>query len=497
METNENKNNEIEFERLSNENQTFKINIKLTPNNNILINCKNISSTPNLIYEKSFSLDELKNFENFKESNSITEIFEKFRKLIDIKVEKNIFENEKKILLKFTKDDLKKISIEFEILQIDRPSEEIVKELIENVKLFKEKYNNILHLIPQLEDILISYPKMQEDINVLKDEIKYLKSENYDLKKQLNNYNKSKDFSLGNISIKKELKYSDYIFCLASLNDNRIASGCKDGVINIYKANYDLDFQIREHSGRVFYLLTHSNGNLISCSYDKTIKVFSFLEDDNNYKCIQTISNHKSAVFKVIEIPEERILSISADKTIKIFNKENNDEFTFDKTIKCNEISEDVVLCLEREIATASHSQSIHFFNFEFGEEENSPIMEIKITGWNNVLKVLNENLFVCGFGGIYLINLNTKELVQKYEFHDELNNFEDLKFCLITNIKNKFIFGDNEGGLMLCDFNDNSKKLIFNEYKKMHESWIRTLLLRKEDIFLTAGNDCKIKIWK
>ena len=62
-------------------------------------------------------------------------------------------------------------------------------------------------------------------------------------------------------------------------------------------------------------------------SIDKTIKVFSFLDNDNNYKCIQTITNHRSAVFKVIEIPEEKILSISADKTIIIFNKENSDEF--------------------------------------------------------------------------------------------------------------------------------------------------------------------------
>ena len=494
MESAENKNNEIKFERLSSENNTFKINIKLTPTNNIVINCKNISAIPNLIYEKSFSLEELKNFENFKESNSISEIFEIFKKVINIKVEKNIVEKEKKILLKFNQEE-EKISIEFEILQIDRPSEEVVKELIETIKDFKEKNDIIDKKISYFEE---NQSKMVDKINELTNEIKNLKIENFEIKKQLNNLNQTKDFSLSAINLKKEVKYSDYIFCLATLNDNRIASGCRDGSINIYKPNYDLDFQIKEHSGRVFYLFTHSNGNLISCSYDKTIKVFSFLDDDNNYKCIQTISNHRSAVFKVIEIHEEKILSISADKTIIIFNKENNDEFTYEKTIKCNDISEDVVLCLDKEIATASHSESIHFFNYEFAEEENnSPIMEIKVTGWNNVLKVLNENLFVCGFGGIYLINLNTKDIIQKYEFTDKLSNFEDLKFCLITNIKNKFIFGDNEGGLMSCDFNDNTKKLTFNEYKVMHESWIRTLLLRKEDIFITAGNDCKMKIWK
>ena len=494
MESTENKNNEIEFERLSSENNAFKINIKLTPTNNILINCKNISSIPNLIYEKSFSLEELKNFENFKESNSISEIFEIFKKVINIKVEKNIVEKEKKILLKFNQEE-EKISIEFEILQIDRPSEEVVKELIETIKDFKEKNDIIDKKISYFEE---NQSKMVDKINELTNEIKNLKIENFEIKKQLNNLNQTKDFSLSAINLKKEVKYSDYIFCLATLNDNRIASGCRDGSINIYKPNYDLDFQIKEHSGRVFYLFTHSNGNLISCSYDKTIKVFSFLDDDNNYKCIQTISNHRSAVFKVIEIHEEKILSISADKTIKIFNKENNDEFTYEKTIKCNDISEDVVLCLDKEIATASHSESIHFFNYEFAEEENnSPIMEIKVTGWNNVLKVLNENLFVCGFGGIYLINLNTKDIVQKYEFSEQIDNFEDLKFCLITNFKNKFIFGDNLGGLMLCEFNEKTKKLTYNEYKKMHESWIRTLLLRKEDIFITAGNDCKMKIWK
>ena len=250
MESAENKNNEIKFERLSSENNTFKINIKLTPTNNILINCKNVSAIPNLIYEKSFSLEELKNFENFKESNSISEIFEIFKKVINIKVEKNIVENEKKILLKFNQED-EKISIEFEILQIDRPSEEVVKELIETIKDFKEKNDIIDKKISYFEE---NQSKMEEKINELKNEIKNLKTENLDIKKQLNERNQTKDFSLSGINIKKEVKYSDYIFCLATLNDNRIASGCRDGSINIYKPNYDLDFQIKEHSGRVFYL---------------------------------------------------------------------------------------------------------------------------------------------------------------------------------------------------------------------------------------------------
>ena len=99
MESTENKNNEIEFERLSNENSTFKINIKLTPTNNILINCKNVSAIPNLIYEKSFSLEELKKFENFKESNLISEIFEIFKNVNKIKYKKIKLKNNKKILL--------------------------------------------------------------------------------------------------------------------------------------------------------------------------------------------------------------------------------------------------------------------------------------------------------------------------------------------------------------------------------------------------------------
>jgi WD40 repeat protein len=270
-------------------------------------------------------------------------------------------------------------------------------------------------------------------------------------------------------------------------------------MINIYKKNYDLDFQIKEHKNRVFYLFTHSNGNLISCSYDYTIKVI--LIEDDDYKCLQTLTNHKSAVFKVIELPEEKILSISADKTIKIYNKENDDRFIYDKTIQCSEISEDVVCCPNKEnkeIATASHNNTIRFINYEFNEEDNNNISEIKITGWNNVLKVVgNDNLFVCGIGGIYLINLNTKDITQKYEFSNEIENFGDLKFCLVNVFKNKFVFGDNEGGLMLCDFNDNNKKLTYIEYKKIHQSWIRTILFLREDVFITAGNDCQIKIWK
>ena len=176
METKEeNKNNnEIEFERLSNDNNTFHIKIKRVSNNSILISCKNKTSIPNLVFENSFSFDDLKKLENFKENNSIQEIFENFRKIIDIKAEKNILEIEKdkKILLKF-KSKENSNSNEFELIQVDRPSEEVVKELIELVKSFIEKSEEQSNRINQLNNMLLNYPQLEDEISKLKNEIKF------------------------------------------------------------------------------------------------------------------------------------------------------------------------------------------------------------------------------------------------------------------------------------------------------------------------------------
>ena len=58
-------------------------------------------------------------------------------------------------------------------------------------------------------------------------------------------------------------------------------------------------------------------------SYDKTIKVIKLIGEDE-YEIEQTLQGHKSYVCRVIEIKENELISMSYDKTLKIWELKIN-----------------------------------------------------------------------------------------------------------------------------------------------------------------------------
>ena len=67
---------------------------------------------------------------------------------------------------------------------------------------------------------------------------------------------------------------SEKITYLQKLNDGSICSGTELGNIYIYNQNNFVEIiKISEHFDYIFYILQLKNGNIISSSRDKTIKI--------------------------------------------------------------------------------------------------------------------------------------------------------------------------------------------------------------------------------
>ena len=73
--------------------------------------------------------------------------------------------------------------------------------------------------------------------------------------------------------------------------------------------------------GGVRCLIQLNSGELVSCSYDNTIKLYNI--NENEYKVIQTLNEHKEGVNKIIELKNKKLVSCSSDNNIIFYFKNN------------------------------------------------------------------------------------------------------------------------------------------------------------------------------
>jgi WD40 repeat protein len=118
--------------------------------------------------------------------------------------------------------------------------------------------------------------------------------------------------------------HSARINSLVNLDPSRrIASGANDRKIKIWSVDRGEEMKtLSGHNGEINSLVFLPNGNLVSASMDKTIRIWDL--DKETHSLIKTKFAHSNVVFSLALLEDGNLASGSHDFTIKIWHFESN-----------------------------------------------------------------------------------------------------------------------------------------------------------------------------
>ena len=163
-----------------------------------------------------------------------------------------------------------------------------------------------------------------------------------------NKDNPSTEFQLKGKKIKQNIDVKEYIHSLAQLkahNTQKFAIGLESGLVKVFSfdeksGEIALFLDIKEHEKAITYILGLNNGNFLTCSVDKTIKIINIPKSFfKNYSVAQTLQCGPDSFYfqTAIEMTDGNL--IAGDwKNIVIWKptkkKGNNNDYEYEELNK-------------------------------------------------------------------------------------------------------------------------------------------------------------------
>ena len=181
------------------------------------------------------------------------------------------------------------------------------------------------------------------------------------------------------------------------------------------------------------------------------MRIYELKKDDSNL--IKQLEGHTDISLKVIKL-ENKLISCSRDKTMKIWEKNEEDDYNCIKSIIISDNSgknTNILQINENKLSSSVESSYIKFFDIKQNFEEITTIKDISVNWSWNSMEIFNENILLIGGSDnkwIYLIDINNYQIIS--------NILKDLEIYSIIKLKN---------GNILIGCKNNSKDSII-EYK-------------------------------
>ena len=396
-------------------------------------------------------------------------------------------------------------------------SNNIIQDFMKNIKMqynilynlynsYIYKLNNNQMNFPVIENLVnnfnIKFPSIPENLNDFKNF--FLNDNNFHIieNNPLNKIYKNTIF-IYDLNLISTILTNEEIWCSIILKDGRIMTGNRDHSVKVYNSVFfNKEFEINIFNSIIYYITQLSNNIIIVCTFDSSLTLIK-LKNNKEYDIIDTLKHtHDEGVFKVIEMNNKNdLISCSYDKKIKIwqknvFNKYMNiytftNNFPVMSVFKINN-NEFISICRPPEIN--QNDFSLNFYNYNENKKINS-INNLILSASKYAQNIKNNLLYIGGLEAVYIIN------IEKYELIKTIDIIEDN--CWITNLlileNNNILTSDYNGNIKLIekDYKDDNSYTIKNIKKNAHDDWIFPLILLKKNIILTASFDHKIKIWE
>ena len=367
-----------------------------------------------------------------------------------------------------------------------------------------ENYKEKIKYLEEKIKFLENENKLQKDyIKSLNEQILLLKEKLHIKIENTSPINQTTEIKTPNIKYISEREpihfmskhHANYIYCIAILKNKRLVSGGYDAKIIVYDKSYTHpDLEINEHSAAVTSLFVASNGNLISSSCDKTLKIFKIEENNNksglnlNYYLLQTINTtHSNNIIHVKELSSNKLVSCSLDTQLNFYSLQNN-IYSKEITIDVPKSVYDFIEVLNDQLVI-SLPDSLKLFNIK----NRNFIKELKEIychrDWvNNCLCLLKQNyLVVCGNNYLYVVDLVQFKLLNKIN-----TGSNNISLCFWSD---RLFVGTSNGMIQEYKVDGmNLSKISFKE--KCHQNNIWQILIDEEGNLISCSNDNYIKIW-
>jgi len=410
--------------------------------------------------------------------------------------------------------DLSKITYSKESKNKLKEEINIIEMRIRNLSEIKQKINSQIEILIQEIQLLKilscsrKFEESQKNLNYnifqnLENFRKDLKSKNSEFFEKIFEQG-NKFISLFNHKIQvlnskdfKILEYhSDAVIFLLQLKDGRLASSSTDYCLNIYKLNsYELQLSIKDES-RCRSFIQINDGRIIACYDDGTIKVIKLI-NENKYQIDQNIKGHSSFCRKVIEIKNNELISISFDNTMRIW-KFNENKFNCIKTIKFQNNSSfcNILILNKNEVVTSScGDKCLKFWNSE-NYQLTATINNIE-TDWTTKNMCLLEDDILCIGGsnskGFYLIKISTHEIVKNIKGPKNVYSIDKCKDGMILCS----IINENENNSLIKYKYENLELKKKVEIVKAHPSNIYSCIELDNEIIAFGDLAHKILLWE
>ena len=298
------------------------------------------------------------------------------------------------------------------------------------------------------------------------------------------------------------LPHTDSILSLINISDNYICSSGRDRKIFIYKINEILLYKINDNKNTInnyeikcnhssdihklnYYKDKNGDDNIISSSFDKTIKIFKMNENFDKLISKIILTGHSSSITCIkMDMLRKEIITIDNDSVINIWQYNKKEKiFTIKKSIELNiankkkEYIDDIILLYDNlnSIIKIDKTKSIKIYSLSREEflyeylEKNEKILKIfDFCNFNNFICYSSNNLikiYICKIQKVDNINYNY-EIKNIKSLNIQNINFKEAKItCFkLLNWKYKLISaGYNIGKIVIIQINNNLQKKCMN----------------------------------
>ena len=235
----------------------------------------------------------------------------------------------------------------------------------------------------------------------------------------------------------------------------------------------------------VIYISELDNNKLISCSWDRSIKIWSITQ--SSYQCDYTINNaHNDWIYKVIPLRNNRIASCSDDKTIKIWNSNHPYNLIKELNGHTDYVSSIIQLKDKDILISGSADDTLRKWNL-LTYQCMKIINNVDCADNNSLLEIDNNRIIVGGLNVITIVNISN-DIIEYQLYDDKLNEV----FSFLKLRDGNILCGCSYGLICLYDIKLNT--LSFRQ-EEIHDDAVLCLLNINKNQFISSSKE--IKVWE